>query len=260
MRKTIQKERIVVTALHSELVSLYPFDRYHYRIFDRLNNLNIGEIALLDNTLSFNGTYPQTHPLMQDAVLSLSQYLLGNLDHPYLLLDPDLKALGQHLDFDLKGEKACLYKNSLHTWLIQRPTIHVTAGVLMDAQQRLFLGQRAPHASFASSLWEFPGGKIENNETPVEALIRELQEELNILVQPEHCHQIYTTLHRYQSINVQLYIFQISHYEGTPKVLVHKSLKWYPLDQTEEVEILQPDLAVIEILQQKYTQCRSATL
>jgi 8-oxo-dGTP diphosphatase len=57
--------------------------------------------------------------------------------------------------------------------------MHVMAGVMLDSHGRVLLAQRPP-GKHLSGLWEFPGGKLEPGETPVDGLVRELQEELGI--------------------------------------------------------------------------------
>jgi 8-oxo-dGTP diphosphatase len=59
------------------------------------------------------------------------------------------------------------------------PTLLVVAAALVDAEGRVLLQRRAPGRAMAG-LWEFPGGKVEDGETPEAALIRELAEELGI--------------------------------------------------------------------------------
>ena len=61
----------------------------------------------------------------------------------------------------------------------KKPTLIVAAAALVDADGRVLLQQRAAGRQMAG-LWEFPGGKVEPGETPEEALIRELREELGI--------------------------------------------------------------------------------
>lgn len=61
----------------------------------------------------------------------------------------------------------------------------VVAAALIDGQRRLLLQHRAQVAHHGG-LWEFPGGKIEPGETPEQALVRELDEELAIRIEPDH--------------------------------------------------------------------------
>ena len=60
-----------------------------------------------------------------------------------------------------------------------KPILLVAACALIDADGRVLLAQRPPGKTLAG-LWEFPGGKVEQGETPEEALIRELREEIGI--------------------------------------------------------------------------------
>ena len=67
-----------------------------------------------------------------------------------------------------------MYSSKLHT-----PTVLVAAVALFDTDGRVLVAQR-PEGKSMAGLWEFPGGKLEQGETPEEALIRELREELAI--------------------------------------------------------------------------------
>ena len=62
-----------------------------------------------------------------------------------------------------------------------QPLILVVAAALVDADGRVLIAQR-PEGKNMAGLWEFPGGKIEADESPDVALIRELREELGIAV------------------------------------------------------------------------------
>ena len=60
-----------------------------------------------------------------------------------------------------------------------KPVIHVAACALLDADGRILIARR-PEGKPMAGLWEFPGGKIEANETPEQAVVRELREELGV--------------------------------------------------------------------------------
>src|SRR6476659_4763916 len=62
-----------------------------------------------------------------------------------------------------------------------KPVVLVTAVALIDADGRVLLAER-PEGKPMAGLWEFPGGKVETGETPEQTLIRELEEELGIVV------------------------------------------------------------------------------
>ena len=104
----------------------------------------------------------------------------------------------------------------------------VAACALVDADGRVLIAQRPAHKEM-SGLWEFPGGKIEQGERPEEALIRELREELGIVVQ-EACLAPFTfASHAYEGFALLMPLFVCRRWEGTPAAHEHQALKWvYP--------------------------------
>ena len=69
----------------------------------------------------------------------------------------------------------------------------VVLAFLYDCEGRVLLAQR-PNSKSYGGLWEFPGGKIEDNESPEEATVRELEEELAVVVTPLIVHPAYEFL------------------------------------------------------------------
>lgn len=65
----------------------------------------------------------------------------------------------------------------------EKPFFNVSACVLVDSEGRFLMAQR-PEGKSWSGWWEFPGGKIEEGETPKDATIRELREELGVDLDP----------------------------------------------------------------------------
>jgi len=123
------------------------------------------------------------------------------------------------------------------------PRINVTAGILRR-DEKILLAQR-PEPKY-NGLWEFPGGKIEQGELPESCLKRELSEELEILCKVGSLFQI-TEWAREDKVIV-LHTYWIDSFEGEPKALEHKSLKWISISDLKEEELLPADKPLVVLL------------
>lgn len=101
----------------------------------------------------------------------------------------------------------------------------VAAAVLLREDGSFLLGRR-PAGTFYAGYWEFPGGKVEPGETPLDALVRELQEELGIQV--EQAEPWLTREHRYEHAHVRLHFFRVRRWQGELRDLQHDALSWQP--------------------------------
>lgn len=101
--------------------------------------------------------------------------------------------------------------------------LHVVAGVLRDVAGRVLLAQRPPGKHLAG-LWEFPGGKLEPDETPTVGLARELCEELGIDVEPGT--PLIRVPWQYGERGLLLDAWQITQWQGTPASLEGQALQW----------------------------------
>lgn len=101
--------------------------------------------------------------------------------------------------------------------------VHVAAAVLSREDGSYLLGQRGDD-TFYPGYWEFPGGKVEAGETPREALIRELREELGIEVLAAWP-WLYRE-HRYEHAHVHLHFFEVPAWRGELVDHVHAALAW----------------------------------
>jgi 8-oxo-dGTP diphosphatase len=104
-----------------------------------------------------------------------------------------------------------------------RKQVHVAAAVITRPDGRFLLGQRAP-GTFYPGYWEFPGGKVEPGETPRQALIRELREELGMEV--DTAWPWITREHAYEHAHVCLHFFEVPAWHGQINDHVHSALSW----------------------------------
>lgn len=101
--------------------------------------------------------------------------------------------------------------------------IHVAAGAVEDTQGRILITKRPDHVH-QGGLWEFPGGKLEPGETPVQGLSRELEEELGIRVRSSH--PLIRIHHDYGDRHVLLDVHRVSDFEGQPHGREGQPLDW----------------------------------
>ena len=101
--------------------------------------------------------------------------------------------------------------------------VEVSAAVILRADGAFLLGRRPPGGIYAG-YWEFPGGKIEAGESPRQALVRELHEELGILVDVAHPWIVREFV--YEHAHVRLHFFRVSSWSGELRDLQHDALAW----------------------------------
>jgi 8-oxo-dGTP diphosphatase len=101
----------------------------------------------------------------------------------------------------------------------------VVAAALIDADDRVLIAQR-PKGKALADLWEFPGGKIDAGERPEEALIRELREELGILVKPACLAPLTFASHSYDDFHLLMPLYVCRRWEGFVQPLDGQALKW----------------------------------
>jgi len=104
----------------------------------------------------------------------------------------------------------------------------VAACALVDADGRVLLAQR-PAGKIMAGLWEFPGGKIETGERPEETLIRELKEELGIVVLEPCLAPLTFASHRYADFHLLMPLYVCRKWEGLVSAKEGQQLVWaYP--------------------------------
>ena len=123
-------------------------------------------------------------------------------------------------------------------------TVKVVAAIIRDGD-RIFATQRG-YGEYKDG-WEFPGGKVEPGETPQEALVREIKEELaaDIVVG-----ELLTTVeYDYQTFHLSMDCFWAELAEGSEiQLLEHEAAKWLAIDNLDTVEWLPADMLIVELI------------
>ena len=117
----------------------------------------------------------------------------------------------------------------------------VAACALIDADGRVLIAQR-PQGKSMAGLWEFPGGKVEPGERPEQCLIRELKEELGIIVREECLAPLTFASHSYPDFHLLMPLYVCRRWEGIVTAQEQQALKWvrpgelknYPMPPADE--------------------------
>jgi len=124
-------------------------------------------------------------------------------------------------------------------------TIEVVAGALFDGAGRVLIAQR-PAGKALAGRWEFPGGKLHPGESPYEALVRELREELGVEVSAAERLMRYS--HAYADRVVWLDMWTVQRWSGEPHGLDGQALKWVEPGRLHDEDILEADQPIVAAL------------
>jgi len=120
----------------------------------------------------------------------------------------------------------------------------VTAGIIVNGS-KLLIAQRREKGS-QKFKWEFPGGKLEENEKPEHGLKREIQEELGVLIEVGDIFEV--VYHRYEEITILLLCYKARYISGEAKAMECKDFNWINLDEINQFDFSEADKEVREKL------------
>lgn len=127
--------------------------------------------------------------------------------------------------------------------------IRVAVAIIVDAQERILITQRPLHTSHAG-FWEFPGGKLEPNELPEQALIREVKEEVGLEVL--NYKFLGEVNHQYTDKSVQLLVFLVTEFSGIPFCLEGQlAMEWMLRTEFKEKKFPEANHTVMALIPKK---------
>ncbi|MFZ4688967.1 MAG: 8-oxo-dGTP diphosphatase MutT [Polymorphobacter sp.] len=128
--------------------------------------------------------------------------------------------------------------------------VNVVAVALIDADNCILMAQR-PEGKSLAGLWEFPGGKIEADETPEAALVRELAEELGIVVAEDALQAFSFVSHAYPDFHLLMLLYICRRWTGTPDGRDGQALTWGPVSELSALPMPPADLPLLAALRRE---------
>jgi 8-oxo-dGTP diphosphatase len=122
----------------------------------------------------------------------------------------------------------------------------VAVAVIVNQMQQVCISLRHKDAH-QGGLWEFPGGKIEQNESIEQALVREIKEELNLDISSSR--PLITITHQYADKKVRLHVNKILDYQGEATGVEGQAVKWVPVSELSDYEFPEANAPIIKSLQ-----------
>ncbi|KAA0547455.1 (deoxy)nucleoside triphosphate pyrophosphohydrolase [Bacillus sp. BGMRC 2118] len=123
--------------------------------------------------------------------------------------------------------------------------IKVVGAVIVNEQGEILCAKRSRTMAMPGK-WEFPGGKVENNENEQDALIREMKEELQCEIEVKD--KIAETLHKYAEFTILLVTFHAKIISGTPVKKEHEELRWCKVEELKELDWAEADIPTVKLL------------
>ena len=125
--------------------------------------------------------------------------------------------------------------------------VEIVAAIIYNKGNILCCQREVNKLAHLSEKWEFPGGKLEKGETREEALVREINEELEMAI--SNIEFALTVVHKYEDFELTMHTFKVSTTQSKFKLHAHKEAIWTPLEKLNKYDWVAADLPIVEYLQ-----------
>ncbi len=131
----------------------------------------------------------------------------------------------------------------------------VVCAIIYNNENKIFCTKRGPGRALEGK-WEFPGGKVEKDETHEETIVREIKEELNSIVEPikyiGSSNYEYHNLYPYDDFSITLYAYKCKLISGDLTLSEHTDAKWVTVDEMKNMDFAEADKPLIELLKKVF--------
>jgi len=124
----------------------------------------------------------------------------------------------------------------------------VASIAIIDANDQILIAKR-PNKKHLSGFWEFPGGKVEKGESPENALVREVKEELNIDINNKCIAPLTFSEFNYEKFHLLLLLYVCRRWEGEPMSMEKNEIKWVKVNTLRQYKMPPADDSLIYNLQ-----------
>ena len=127
--------------------------------------------------------------------------------------------------------------------------LEVVAALIMHEDTRRFLLCQRPAHKARGGQWEFLGGKVEQGESKVQALVRECREEIGVIVEP--LGEIVAVTHEYPDLTVHLTLIRARIASGEVTLFEHQDARWVNAGEAQRFELCPADRELLELIRDR---------
>ena len=153
-----------------------------------------------------------------------------------------------HIFLYLLDDKQVFLLNTIDLSMINLPHKKIGVAVIVNEQEEILIDKRLPTGVMAN-MWEFPGGKIEAGESPEACIVREIKEEIDVVIECDR-HLIDIT-HSYPEFTVTLSVYICHIVSGKPQPLECAEIRWVKVEQLHQFDFPTANQEIISALENR---------